>query len=338
MEPYYYTHLPKPQQAVYHDLKAGLTALSPVIAVDRLDTALLGEILLKLRLDCPEIFYVTGCSYRFYSHASRVEVLPDYLFDKGKIRTHQQALSARIAKLVRPVRDKSPLEQEQYIHDFLCTNVRYDKLKKPYSHEIIGALGQGVSVCEGTAKAAKALCDALGLWCIIAICGNNPEKGIKYRHTWNILRLNGQYYHLDVTFDNTLSQGGELRYDYFNLDDAALFRDHEPVLFPVPSCQDKTQSWYRAKKLAFTTEEQVLRRSAQAMRKGRTLIFQWRGDYLTRERLVRLCTLLEQAAGERECHARVRLNWPQSVLEVSFPSAPGREVFTAQEANEGELV
>lgn len=29
------------------------------------------------------------------------------------------------------------LEKEQYIHDFLCENVRYDKLKKPYSHEII---------------------------------------------------------------------------------------------------------------------------------------------------------------------------------------------------------
>ena len=39
---------------------------------------------------------------------------------------------------------------------------------------------------------------------MIAVCGNNPEKGIKYRHTWNIVKIDGQYYHLDVTFDNTL--------------------------------------------------------------------------------------------------------------------------------------
>ena len=71
-----------------------------------------------------------------------------------------------------------------YVHDFICENVRYDKLKKAYSHEIIGPLGQGVGVCEGIAKSVKILCDALNLWCIIAICGNNPEKGIKYRHTW----------------------------------------------------------------------------------------------------------------------------------------------------------
>ena len=58
------------------------------------------------------------------------------------------------------------------------SDIRYDKLKKSYSHEIIGPLGQGVGVCEGIAKAVKVLLDALGVWCVIAICGNNPEKGI----------------------------------------------------------------------------------------------------------------------------------------------------------------
>ena len=338
MEPYYYSQLPKSHQAVYHDLKTGLLALSPAISVDRLDFPVLGEILLKLRLDCPEIFYVPGCSYRYNPQGNSVDVVPEYLFDKGKIRTHRQALSARMEKLLRPVRDKPPLEQERYIHDFICGNVRYDKLKKPYSHEIIGALGQGVSVCEGTAKAVKALCDQLGLWCIVAMCGNNPEKGIRYRHTWNILRLNGKYYHLDATFDSTLSGSGGVRYDYFNLDDGALFRDHEPVLFPVPPCTDSRQSWYRVNKLALTTQEQVLNRAAQAMRKGRTLIFQWRGDYLTRERLVELCDLLEKVAAAKGRHARVRLNWPQSVLEVSFPEAPESALFTAQQANEGECI
>ena len=52
-------------------------------------------------------------------------------------------------------------EKEKYVHDFICDNVRYDKLKKAYSHEIIGPLGQGVGVCEGIAKAVKVLLDVL---------------------------------------------------------------------------------------------------------------------------------------------------------------------------------
>ena len=75
------------------------------------------------------------------------------------------------------------------MHDFICENVRYDKLKKAYSHEIIGPLGQSVGVCEGIAKAVKVLLDALGVWCVIAICGNNPEKGIKYRHTLSLIHI-----------------------------------------------------------------------------------------------------------------------------------------------------
>lgn len=86
---------------------------------------------------------------------------------------------------------------------------------------------------RGIAKSVKVLCDALGIWCMVAICGNNPEKGIKYRHTWNIVKIGGQFYHLDVTFDNTLGKhslaGQELRYDYFNLEDKKIFRDHEPL-------------------------------------------------------------------------------------------------------------
>ena len=86
-------------------------------------------------------------------------------------------MGARVDKLVRPAMKFSEWDKEKYVHDFICENIRYDKLKKPYSHEIIGPLGHGVGVCEGIAKSVKVLCDALGIWCIIAICGNNPEKG-----------------------------------------------------------------------------------------------------------------------------------------------------------------
>lgn len=336
-EAYYYSRMPRPQQEVYHAMREGLTALAPSFSVPRLDGQALGDILLRLRLDAPEIFYVTGFSYRFHPEASRVELIPEYLFDKWKIRTHRQAMDARIRKLVRPAQGKSDWDKLLYVHDFICQNVRYDKLKKPYSHEILGPLSQGVSVCEGIAKAVKALCDGLGLWCIIVISGNAPEKGIKYRHTWNIVRLEGQYYHLDATFDNSLGDGKLLRYDYFCLDDDAAFRDHEPSLFPVPACTDGKGSYYRRRKLVFTREEDVSRRAEQAARKGQPLLFQWRGDVLTRDRLVRLCVLLEDAARRKDRHARISVNRPQAVLQAEFPTVAPEVSLSDQEANEGEL-
>ena len=167
---------------------------------------------------------------------------------KSKIREHQKAMKARVEKLARAAQNLSEWEKEKYVHDFICENVHYDKLKKPYSHEIIGPLGQGVGVCEGIAKSVKVLCDALGIWCVIALCGNCPEKGIKYRHTWNIVKIGGQYYHLDATFDNTLGAGAQIRYDYFNLCDKSIFRDHQPLIAPAPECTDAAHFYYREKK------------------------------------------------------------------------------------------
>lgn len=336
LEAYYYNQLNKAQQAAYHAMRAGLLALAPSFQVPLLSGRELSDIYFMLRLDCPEIFWSVKFKYRYYQDSGNAEIIPEYLFDKNKIRDHQKAMRSRVEKLARPAMKLSEVEKEQYIHDFICQNVRYDKLKKPYSHEIIGPLGQGVGVCEGIAKSAKILCDALGIWCMIALSEANPEKGIKYRHAWNVLRIGGQYYHLDATFDNTLGGGERLRYDYFNLSDKQIFRDHEPILWKAPICGNGDHFYYKEKKLSFTKIEDVRKRSAQAVKKGKMLIFHWRGGYLTREVLMELLQIMEEEAVKKERHARISLNWPQAVMQVSFEKDIQAAPVTMEEANEGE--
>lgn len=337
MERYYYNHMNKIQQKVYLAMKAGLTAIDSAFLVPRLEIRELGEIFFKLRLDCPDIFYAVNLQFRSYQGSGNVEVVPEYLFDKGKIKEHQKAMNARITKLIRPAMSMTDLEKELFIHDFVCSNVRYDKLKKPYSHEIIGPLGQGVGVCEGIAKTVKILCDALGIWCIIPISDANPDKKIKYRHAWNIVKIDGKYYQLDVTFDNSLGHDGIIRYDYFNLEDKQFFRDHEPVIYEVPACKEGNHFYYREKKLSFTKIEDVAKRTIQAIRKGKPLIFHWRGGYLTRETLSELLLLLEQTARQKGRHARTSLNWPQAVFQIAFTEETPVEEVIVEAANEGEL-
>lgn len=338
MELYYYNHMNKRQQGAYTAMKTGLSALERSFTVPLLDGRDLADVFFKLRLDCPDIFYAVSFQYRYYQGSDNLEMIPEYLFEKNKIKEHQKAMKARITKLIRPAQTMSEWEKEQYIHDFICTNVRYDKLKKPYSHEIIGPLGQGVGVCEGIAKSVKALCDALGIWCIIAVSDANPDKKIKYRHAWNVVRIGGTYYHLDVTFDNSLGHGEMLRYDYFNLEDKQIFRDHEPVIYKIPACADGTRFYYKEKKMSFTKMEEVSKRALQAMRKGKTLVFHWRGGYLTREVLAELLTILEETARQKEKHAKVSLNWPQAVLQTSFIEQEAVEEVIVEEANEGETL
>ena len=328
------------RQSVYRAMHQGLLSPADSFQVPKIDGHALSDIFFELRLDHPELFWAASFKYKYYADSPNLIFIPEYLFEKSKIKDHQKAMTARVKKLARPAAKLSETEKEKYIHDFICENIHYDKLKKPYSHEIIGPLGHGVGVCEGIAKSVKILCDALGIWCMIALCGNNPEKGIKYRHTWNIVKIGKTYYHLDATFDNSLGKcfetGAEIRYDYFNLDDKAIFRDHEPLIAPAPPCPDGNHFYYREKKLSFTKLEDVYKRALQAAKKGREFTFHWRGGYLTREVLADLVDQIQAAGKTRDKKAIITLNWPQAVLRFHFVEQQAEGKVFIEEVNEGE--
>jgi len=336
---YYFQQMKKEQKAAYRAMYDGFTALSGEFAVPRLSGAELTDIFFRLRLDHPSIFYVCGFSYRFVEQADFVHLVPDYLFDKKKIKEHQKSLEGRIARLVRPLKTLSPEEQEKAIHAFIQENVTYDKLKKQYSHEIIGPLQQGVGVCEGIAKTVKILCDELGIDCIIAISGAAPEKGIKYRHAWNVLKLNGSWYHLDATFDNSLGRYGAKRFDYYNLDDKKIFRDHEPVIYPIPACVKGDDFYYKVNRLSLTKVEDVEKRLKVVLRKKEPyFVFHWRGGALNREVLTEILESAARSAKEKEKYIKVSLNYPQSVIQLGILDSIPETEICEEEANEGETV
>ena len=149
------------------------------------------------------------------------------------------------------------------------------------------------------------------------------------------MKIGGKYYHLDATFDNTLGKG-EIRYDYFNLDDKSIYRDHEPLLVPAPPCTDGDHFYYKEKKLSFTKQEDVYKRALQSAKKGKTFTFHWRGGYLTRAVLEELLGLIEKAGDEKGKSARISLNWPQAVIRFDYVECPGEPEVVLEEANEGE--
>ena len=316
---YYYSIMQPAERETYHALLVGLQNLAPSIRIPRLNGEQLSTLFFQLRLDHPEVFYAVGYSCRGSIGAESWEFLPDYMFQKSKIQEHQKALRARMERVLRPARDLKEAEKVQYIHDFILDNVRYDKLEKPYSHEIIGPMTNGVGVCEGIAKTVKLLCDALDIPCMIPISDRDRANGEKYLHAWNILTIGGQRYHMDATFDNTLSKSGAKRYDYFNLSDEKIFRDHCALLYPAPRCSDGDHFWYKEQKLSFTKMEDVEKRIDQTIRKKQEIyVFHWRGGYLTREVLIELCERIEKAASMRQKGVEISVNWPQAVLQVRF--------------------
>ena len=82
------------------------------------------------------------------------------------------------------------LEKQKIIYKKLCDYVTYD-LDASYNQSIASAFVLRRSVCNGYALASEYLCNAAGIDCIVAV-----GQG----HAWNIIKLDGNWYELDVTW------------------------------------------------------------------------------------------------------------------------------------------
>jgi len=137
----------------------------------------------------------------------------------------------------------SEYEKELILHDYLIVNTTYDTspIKEiPWdSHTPYGALIKGVAVCNGYSDSFKLLMDAVGIECDI-IYGDAETKGVIQKHAWNRVKIEGDYYLVDATWDDAFPETpGVVAYDYFNLTDKMMNVDHTPYRIDHESVSDK---------------------------------------------------------------------------------------------------
>lgn len=133
----------------------------------------------------------------------------------------------------------SETEREKQICEYLVRNVEYE-INYRLNTNAASALHFKKAQCIGYAKAVKYLADKLGIWCIV-LNGSGGDNPGKYEpHSWNIVRINGNYYHLDVTFMGGANRNKSLpmQFLYFNCTDAAFSDTHQWDKSTVPACTD----------------------------------------------------------------------------------------------------
>ena len=210
--------------------------------------------------DHPEHFWV-GNNYQYnYSPETGIvsSVMPKYILSGSSLRTAKTAFNAAVSDMLRGITGSmSEYEREKLLHDRLAEKVVYDG-SVLYAHSAYGALVQGRAVCEGYAKAFQVLLRKAGI-CSFLITGSgiNPSTGTPEGHAWNAVRINGKYYHVDVTWDD---QGENLFYAYFNKSTSELQEDHtiDETDYALPVCDSMDADYFTingGKLSAFAADE-----------------------------------------------------------------------------------
>ena len=123
----------------------------------------------------------------------------------------------------------------KYFHDYIILNCTYDADGENCSNAY-GVFIDGKAVCEGYARAFKYLCDKVSIPCELVIGNTDIE------HMWNIVKIDGNWYHMDVTWDDPENKDGDyISYSYFNLSDEQILVDHtinDTYTLPVANSLD----------------------------------------------------------------------------------------------------
>ncbi len=230
-----------------------------------------------LHSDYPDYFWL-GHSYRYsYNSGGAVTaVKPEYTLSKSEIPGAQAKYKAAIQKFTQGIHSgMTQYEIEKILHDRLILACTYRE--SSHAHDAYGALVEGVAVCEGISYGFMALCRSVGIEAMIATgTSQNPSTGNPENHAWNIVKIDGDYYHIDVTWDNAGEpEEGGIHYAWFNLPTSWISQDHTlvPDGYTYPDCTSTRENYFTKNGLIFSelSETAVV---SHSVRRGDSYVFQ----------------------------------------------------------------
>lgn len=191
----------------------------------------------------PEFFYVSG--FKYYIRGNETIVIPTYTYSLKEVQELTERCERIANGLIKRSNSDDTYERVKMLHDFLVRNVVYENDGKKERHNIIGPLIEKKSVCDGFSVAFKFLLDKIGIPCIV-VTGTawDQQSGSDGNHAWNLVELENQWTHIDVTFDTTMSSYGVIRYDYFGLTTEKIQRDHRYDKSNLPKVSTTFEDYY----------------------------------------------------------------------------------------------
>ena len=202
------------------------------------------EALTAYKNDHPEVFWLKN-TFTYYEYDGISYVTYEFSVTGYELAEKKEKFTAEVEKIIEMApMYSSEYERELFVNNYLVDNCYYDEAAAVddevigHENDAYGAIVEGKAVCEGYARAFQIICNRVGLDCV-CIAGNADNVG----HEWNCVRINGAWYQVDVTWNDS----GEpaCMNDYLNLTDEQMYYDHTPdKLFSEISDEDYFSSEY----------------------------------------------------------------------------------------------
>lgn len=182
----------------------------------------LESIIYSISYDHPELFWAESAFTYYYNGSGEVtSVTVSFNSTANGLSDHQRAFESAVSKVLTKANTFSTdIEKVKYVHDYL-TNINNYVSGSPLNQSAYSALVLGKTVCAGYARAFQYCMQKLEIPTAFVV-GYAGEA-----HAWNLIKLDGEYYNMDVTWDDPIGNPATTYYyDYFNITDSEISRNH----------------------------------------------------------------------------------------------------------------
>lgn len=190
-------------------------------------------------------------SVRMLAASRNPALLPQLSRDE---RAALAVVQKTIATMIRP--GMSDMEKIQAVHDNIIRRSSYD-LDIPDRQEATTLILHHRGVCDAYSRTAWLMLNMLGIPCIQVIGDSNGP------HSWNMVYALGQWFHLDLTWDDPICTPEILSYNYFCVSDRQLSRTHKWNVRLYPPTKDSPPLYYLHHKRYFTEVNDAFWRGAR---------------------------------------------------------------------------
>ena len=137
----------------------------------------------------------------------------------GRLNTSEEEmlLEQKVSEICTSFNYTSEYEAVKMAHDWICNNTDYAYMDGYWDESYCDpyqALFEKKSICQGYATLFQKFMDTMGINSYIAK-GYAPGTSASFgtmSHVWNIVQIDGQWYHIDCTWDGQTSR---TTYNYF---------------------------------------------------------------------------------------------------------------------------
>lgn len=252
MNLYHYTQLNSSSKTMYDAIYQGVLNFDRSVTFPVFFGASsrdIQKVIYALQSDHPELFYL-NFSISLTSGLGFTTAHLKYLFKKEEAKRLNAQMKSVVNRIVSKVKTiKGEYEKVLFVHDLLTENIVYD-LEAKDAHDALGPLLYGRAVCQGIAYATKIIFDELGIECV-TVNGDVDTHSNRGPHSWNLVKVNNRWYHLDVTLD--LKQNGTIFHTYFLLNDEDAMIHHRYSEKMNIECKCINDNYFYRNKAFFTT-------------------------------------------------------------------------------------